>query len=179
MAQRRWKWQWQVQRQRVSMGFWGEQCYIPPYPQSHLLIRKSVTPHLPPSPICPLRSPQDLMSLYLWTRWWRLPLQLLLQLQRRPSPPICNPFAFSWGVSSEYTDARLRTARRVHQPPMLLFAHMYAKCTWGWGWCAPLAASPSSTQTLSGTTRKAILINKVREKRGSINWGILVISGMG
>ena len=35
------------------------------------------------------------------------------------------------GASNKYTDARLRATRRVHQPPMLLFAHMYAKCTWG------------------------------------------------
>ena len=89
------------------------------------------------------------------------------------------PPASEEGASNEYTGARLRAARRAHQPPMLLFAHMYAKCTWGWGLCAPLAATLSSTWILSGTTRKAILINKVWEKRGSINWGIVVISGIG
>ena len=35
------------------------------------------------------------------------------------------------GASNEYTGARLRAVRRVHQPPMLLFVHMYTKCTWG------------------------------------------------
>ena len=49
----------------------------------------------------------------------------------------------------------------------------------GWGWCASLAASLSSTWILSSTTRKAIFVNKVMENRGSINWGIVVISGMG
>ena len=33
MAWRRWKQWWQVQRQMFSMDFWGEQCYIPLYPQ--------------------------------------------------------------------------------------------------------------------------------------------------
>ena len=81
----------------VFMGFCREQCHIPPDLQPHLLIRKSVMPICHQFPICPLRSPQDLMSLSLKTRQWRLSLQLLLQLQRRPSSPICNPFAFSWG----------------------------------------------------------------------------------
>ena len=45
---------------------------------SPLLIRKSATPHPAPSPICPLRSPEDLMSLILQTRQWRLSLQLFL-----------------------------------------------------------------------------------------------------
>ena len=45
----------------------------------------------------------DLMSLNLQTKQWRLPLQLLLQLQRKPSPPICNPFTFSWrGINWVY-----------------------------------------------------------------------------
>ena len=81
-------------------------------------------------------------------------------------PAHMQPLTFSWGTSNEYTDTRLRAARRVHQPLMLLCVHMYAKCTWGWGWCAPLVASSSSTQTLSGTIRKAILINKVRGEEG-------------
>ena len=42
---------------KVSMGSWGDQCHIPPCPQPYLLLRKSATPHLPPSPTCPLRSP--------------------------------------------------------------------------------------------------------------------------
>ena len=67
MGKKRKQW-WQVQRQRVSMGFLGEQCYISPYPQPHPLTRKSAIPHLPPSPICPLKSPQDLKFLILQTR---------------------------------------------------------------------------------------------------------------
>ena len=54
-AWRRWKWQWQAQRWRVFMGFWGEQCHIPPCPQSSPPHKKvCITPHLPPSPTCPL-----------------------------------------------------------------------------------------------------------------------------
>ena len=119
-------------------------------PNPHLLISKSATPHPPPSPICPCRSPQDMMSLNLWIRHLRLSLQLLLQLQRRPFLLVCNPFVFSWGVSNKCTSARWRAARRAHQPPMLPFVHMYARYPWGWGWCVPPAANPSSTWTLSG-----------------------------
>ena len=93
------------------------------------------------------------------------------QASEEAIPPICNPFAFSWGASNGYNSARLRAARRAHQPPMLLSVHMYAKCTWGWGWCAPLAASPSSIQTLSGATRKAILISRIGKKGGLCKLG--------
>ena len=75
--------------------------------------------------------------------------------ERRPFLPICNPFVFSWGASNEYTSARLRAARRVHQPHVLPFAHMYARYTWGWGWCAPPAANLSSTWTLSAIHKKS------------------------
>ena len=149
-----------------------------PYPQPHLLIRRSVTPLLPPSPICPLRSPQDLTFLNLQIRWWTIS-PAAPPVSEEAIPTHMQPICIQLGASNEYTSARLRATRRAHQPPVLLFVHMYAKCTWGWGLCAPLAASPSSTQILSSTTRKAFLINKVREKRGSVNWGIVVISGMG
>ena len=46
-------------------------------------------------------------------------------------PAHMQPLHIQLGASNEYTNARLRDARRPHQPPMLLFAHMYAKCTWG------------------------------------------------
>ena len=94
-------------------------------------------------------------------------------------PTHMQPLHIQLGASNEYTGARLRAARRVHQPPVLLFVHMYTRCAWEWGWCAPPAASPSSTQTLSGATRKAILIGRTRKKGECVNWGIVVISGMG
>ena len=76
-------------------------------------------------------------------------------------PANMQPFVFSWGASSECTGARLRAAERVHQPHMPPSAHMYARCTWGWGWCVPHAANLFSTQTHSSTIRRAILICKV------------------
>ena len=46
-------------------------------------------------------------------------------------PADMQPLCIQLVVSNEYTSARLRAARRVHQPAMLPFAHMYARCTWG------------------------------------------------
>ena len=56
------------------MGSWGEQCHIPPCPQPHLLLRKSTTPHLPPSPTCPLRNPRNPKLLVLLNRDQNQPL---------------------------------------------------------------------------------------------------------
>ena len=76
-----------------------------------------------------------------------------------------QPLHIHLGASNENTSARLRAARRVHQPHMPPFAHMYARCTWEWGWCVPPAANLFSTQTLSSTTRRAILISGVKVTR--------------
>ena len=84
-------------------------------------------------------------------------------------PTHMHPLQIQLGASNEYTGSRLRAARRAHQPPMLLSVQMYAKCTQGWVWCDPLAASPSSMQILSGTTRKAILISRIGKKWGCVN----------
>ena len=64
-------------------------------------------------------------------------------------PANMQPLHIHLGAWNEYTSARLRAARRVHQPPMLPSVHMYARCTWEWGWCVPPAANPFLTQTLS------------------------------
>ena len=45
-------------------------------------------------------------------------------------PAHMQPFAFSWGASNEYTDARLRDAKRVLQPHVLPFALMCARYPW-------------------------------------------------
>ena len=39
-------------------------------------------------------------------------------------PAQCNPSIFRWGASNECTDARLRAARRAHQPHGPLFVPM-------------------------------------------------------
>ena len=77
-----------------------------------------------------------------------------------------TPSYSAGGASNEYTSARLRAARRVHQPHMPPSVHMYARCTLEWGWCVPPAANLFSTRTLSSATRRAILISK--EKRGVV-----------
>ena len=71
---------------------------------SHSSISSASPPHKKiyhtPSTTISYPLPQDLMSLILQTRQCSLPLQLFLQLQRRPSPPTCDPFVFSWGHPS-------------------------------------------------------------------------------
>ena len=129
-------------------------------------LRKPTTFCPPLSPICPLRNlqvshPKSPILQQGWqNRHWKLLLQLPPWLQRKLSPPTCSPFAFNLGASKECTDGRLRVTKRDHQPHGLQSAHMCTGYTWGWGWCVPLVANCSSTQTYSGTTRKVNLICK-------------------
>ena len=82
-------------------------------------IKKPCLPPVPPSPSHPFKSPQDLKSQILQVRPLCPPLQLQLQLQRRTYQPTCNPLGFKWGAKSVYTSARLRVAKRAHQPHRL------------------------------------------------------------
>ena len=75
-------------------------------------------------------------------------------------PANMQPLCIQLGASKACTDARLKVAKRDHQPLIPQSAHMCAECTWGWGWCFPLMANHSSTWTHSGTTRKVTLICK-------------------
>ena len=65
-------------------------------------------------------------------------------------PANMQPLHIQLGASSKCTVARLRAAKRVHQPHMLQSVCMYTRCTWGWDWCVPHAANLFSTQTNSG-----------------------------
>ena len=53
---------------------------------------------------------------------------------------------------------------RLHRGTINLMCYNLHTCAQsallGWGWCVPLVANCSSTQTHSGTTRKVILISK-------------------
>ena len=109
------KW-WQDQRQKVSMGSWRESCHNPTLPHPNLPLRSLILPPVPPSPSHLFKSPQDLKPQILQVRPLCLPLQLLLQLQRRTYQPTCNPLGFKWGAQSMYIHARLRVAKRTHQP---------------------------------------------------------------
>ena len=102
----------------------------------------SSTPHPPRKltiscplqfPVCPLRSLQDPRSLApqqtFPSRHQELLLQLPFQLQRKLSPPICSPFTFQLGGSSECVDAGLRVQRGSINLMCKLFALMCARCT--------------------------------------------------
>ena len=94
--------------------------------------RKLTISHPPLSPICP---PGVCRTQSLWphSRHSQAGIgscfQLPFQLQRKLSPLICSPFAFSWGASSECINSWFRAAKRVHQPHMLPFVHMCLRCT--------------------------------------------------
>ena len=58
-------------------------------------------------------------------------------------------------MPSKSTNARLRAARRAHQPHRQLFVPMSGKYTWEWGWCACSAAKPFSIWMSSGITKNS------------------------
>ena len=74
----------------VAEGFYG----LLRGTMSHPSISSASHPHknvhhvpvLPPSPICPLRSPQDLKSPILLMRQWSLPLQKVLPASKEDNP---------------------------------------------------------------------------------------------
>ena len=96
----------------------------PTLPHPILPLRSPVFPPVPPSSSHPFKSPQDPKSQVLQVRPLCPPLQLLLQLQRRTYWPTCNPLGFKWGAQSACTSARLRVAKRAHQPHGLPFVPM-------------------------------------------------------
>ena len=115
--------------------------------------------HLPPSPIHPQEStgpevpkPADQAMKYA--------SPAVLPASEEAIPANMQPLCFQLGVSSEYTSARLRATKRVHQPHMPPSAHMYARCTSGWDWCVPHVANLSSTWIHSSIIRRAILMCK-------------------
>ena len=140
----------------------------PPYLQPHLPTRKLIISHLPLSPICPQEPTGPEVSDPAGPRQWRLPLQLSFQLQRRQSLPTCNCFAFSWWASSVWIGARLRAAKRVHQPHIPLSVCMCTMCIWEWGWCVPPTANPFSTCTHSSAAKRVMLTCKWG---GVLAWG--------
>ena len=73
-------------------------------------------------------------------------------------PANMQPLCIQLGASSRCIGARLKAAKRVHQPHKPPSVCMSTRCTWEWGWCAPPAANPFSTWTHSGATKRAMLI---------------------
>ena len=112
----RWGKRWQDLRWNISMGSWRESLPTPTLPHLNLLLRSLIFLPVPPSPSHPFRSPQDLKSQILQVRPLCPLPQLLPKLQRWTFQPTCNPWGFKWGVPSACTSARLRVAKRAHQP---------------------------------------------------------------
>ena len=57
-------------------------------------------------------------------------VSLPLQLQRGTYQPICNPSESNWGALSEYISARLKVAKRGHQPHRPPSVPMCKRYTW-------------------------------------------------
>ena len=91
-------------------------------------------------------------------------------------PANMQPLCIQLGASSGFIGARLRAAKRVHQPHEPPSGHMCTRCTWEWGWCAPPATNPFSTQTHSSATKRVILICKCG---GCLSLGNCQNGGMG
>ena len=69
----------------------------PPHPKKACHSPSATISHLPPRSLQVLYPKPLILQQKMWIKHWKLSLQLLLQLQRKLSPPTCNPFAFSWG----------------------------------------------------------------------------------
>ena len=69
-------------------------------------------------------------------------------------PADMQPVMIQLGAPNECINARLKVAKRAHQPHRQQFMPMSGRYTWEWGWCAHSAAKPFSIQTSSGITEK-------------------------
>ena len=120
----------------------------------HLLLRRLAMPLTPPFPSAPsgIQRTQSLCSCIAGTGIYLF--NYPFSFRKREIPAEMQPLCIQLGVSKECTEVRLRVAGRAHKALMLPFVLMCAGYTWEWGWCAPSATNPSSTQTHSGITRR-------------------------
>ena len=113
-------------------GLLRGQCHTPPYLQPNLPPRKLTISHLPMSPICPQESTGPEVSeptADILEQALEVASPAALPASEKTLPADMQPLCIQLGVSSECIDARLRAAKRIHQPHMLPFAHMSVRCT--------------------------------------------------
>ena len=94
-------------------------------------------------------------------------------------PANMQPLYIQLGALNKYTGARLRAARRVHQTSHATICAHICKVHLGMVLVCPSCSKSFFNPDTSSATRKAILISRIRKKLSSVNWGIVVINGMG